>query len=641
MPCGYGKILEVDLSTGEITTRPIEDDFARDYIGGMGFGCKIFYDRIGPDVDPLGPENILVYANGPLTGTQAPCAGRTEITTRSPLTGNIGTGNTGGLWGTRLKRAGFDIIIVRGMATAPCYLWIDDDKIEIRPAHHLWGMDTTETTDALGHELSAQAKPDVSVLCIGPAGENLVRYACPMNDYHHTAARGGAGAVMGAKNLKAIAVRGTGPVSVARPEAFRQAAKDARDFLKYAIDASGPRYNAIQAYQDGGSFPHRNYQSGVIAGGVAQLGPDVAKTYYAREESTCYACPISCFSLMEVRQGRHAGVNASRGQHPGVVVEWGAKCGLKDLPSIWNCKEICQRLGMDYVSAAGTVSFAMELFQRGLITAKDTGDLDLSWGNDAAAATLLNRIATRDGFGDLLAQGSYLAAAKIGGDAPRYAMTIKKMEMHGRDPRSGSRGWCVGDLTSPRGGDNVKNTHFFADVYNPNWGPDKLDIFSAEKAAMYCVPPEEVPGTWAGKAQMCKWFEDLYTLLNSLGICFFPAGMNLALGPTRLSELYSAGTGWDRTPEEMMRLAEKVFTVFKACAVKHGYGRADDTWPDRFFTEELPEGPARGAILSRAEIDGLLAEYYALRGWDTASGLPTAQKLEELGLGELAPGMAP
>lgn len=637
---GYGRILDVDLSTGSPVKRHIDPQFARDFIGGMGFGSKILHDEVGADIDPFSSENIVIFANGPLTGTGAPCSGRTEITTKHPLTGNIGTGNTGGLWGARLKHAGFDIVVVRNQAKEPVYLWIDDDVIEVRRAAHLWGKDTWATINSIKGELDSSPQSKISVLTIGPAGENLVRYACPVNDYYHVAGRCGAGAVMGAKQLKAIAVRGSGTVDIARPEEFREAAREARERILAADRATRMPDAPPEARQRNlelGCLPGRNFQTGVMPKWLETRSRDIAMKYFIKKDGTCYACPMPCFDLVEVKEGKYAGVKVGRGTMPGVVFNWGAKCAIDNLPAIWRCKELCEHLGLDYASAAGTIAFAMELFERGLITKNDTNGLKLSWGNEDAVMEMLRRIVFREGFGDILAEGSVKAASIIGKGAEQYVMAVKGMEMmQSADPRSGSRGWVFGELTNPRGGDNVKNTHFSADLYNPNWWVDKFDMPEHIRQRIYSMPPQEVSSTWEGKPLMCRWFEDLYSAVNALGLCFFPIGFRLALGPTYLAKLFSACTGWDTTPQEFMKSGERIFTLVKAYAVKHGLTRKDDTWPDRFFEEPLPEGPAKGALLSRNTINQFLDEYYELRGWDKRVGTLTEKKLVELGLEDIA-----
>lgn len=641
---GYGKILDVDLSNEEIIQRDIAPKFAHEFIGGIGFSLKILYDVVGPTVDPFSSDNVVVFANGPLTGTSVPCSGRMEITTISPLTGSIGTGNTGGVFGKNLKRAGFDIIILRNKAERPVYLWINDNVVEIRDANHLWGKNTRQTTDILREELGSSKKTQVSVLAIGQAGENLVRYACPLNDYYHVAARGGAGGVMGSKNLKAIAVQGSGTVEIARPEEFLKVSKKARKRLMEAFSASstfrasevpGAPLEPREADFKEGSLPAKNFQTGVLPKWLETRGHKAAQKYFVKKQGACHKCPTPCFDLVKVNEGKYSGVIANRGTMPGIVFQFGAKCAIDNLPAIWKCKELCQQLGMDYDSAGGIIAFAMELYQRGIISTKETDGLELTWGNEDAVIQLLYKIALREGFGDILAEGSAKAAKIIGKGAERYVMAIKGMEMAMLpDPRSANsqKGWILGSLTNPRGGDNIKNTHFRADKYNPNWWVDKFDMFEEEKGKIYDMPIEEFKNTWKGKALLCRWHEDLISMVNSLGLCIFPAGMYLAWGPEYLSGMLSACTGRDISPEDIMRLGERIFTLFKAHTMRAGLSRKDDTWPDRFFEEPLPEGPAKGAILERNTIEQVLNEYYELRGWDKTSGLPTSEKLIELGL---------
>jgi aldehyde:ferredoxin oxidoreductase len=638
---GYGKILDVDLTTRKIEKKDLDAKFAEEFIGGMGFSCRMLYDEVGTNVDPLGPENIIIFANGPLTGTQTPCSGRTEVTTKSPLTGHIGTGNMGGHWGARLKHAGFDLLVIRGQAEEPCYLWINDDTVEIRNADHLWGKETQQTSDIFKKELGETQTSRISVLAIGQAGENLIRYACPVNDLHHVAARCGAGAVMGAKKLKGIAVHGTGSVQIARPQAFQEAVREARDRLLAADRAAkmpgAPKDIRIHDLEKG-CLPGKNFQTGILPRWVETRSLAVAKQYVTGLESTCYHCPISCFNVAEVKDGRYPGTKVARGTMPGVVFSFGALCAIDNLPGIWKCKELCQRFGMDYASAGACLAFAMELFQRGIITRSDTDGLDLSWGNEESLIELLRKIAYREGFGGILAEGSQRAAKIIGRESEKYAFTTKGMEMTMMpDPRAGTRrGWLFGFLTNPRGGDNVKNTHFYAERYNPNWWVNQFDMFDEVKEKIYSMPPEKVEETWQGKAIMCKWFEDLYSICNALGFCFFTVGSRLAWGPTYISKLFSACTGRDTTPQQMMAIGEKVFTLLKVYTIREGLTRKDDAWPERFYTEPMPEGPAKGGVLSRKEIENTLDEYYELREWDKATGRPTVRKLNGLGLQDLA-----
>lgn len=468
---GYGKILQVDLSSGRVAREEIDPEFARRYVGGMGFGARMLYDEVGPGIDGFDAENVVVFANGPLTGTQAPCAGRTEVTTRSPLTNIIGTGNTGGVWGAQLKHAGIQAIVVRGKSDKPVYLWIDDGKAELRSAGRIMGSTTHQAVDLIREELDAASASSISVLAIGPAGERRVRVACTINDYHHAAARAGVGSVMGAKNLKAIAVRGTGSVSIARPDEFQQAAKEARERVvaaDKALQMPGAPPDGRQRNFELGCLPGKNFQAGILPRWMETRSKEMAMKHFVRKEGTCYACPISCFNMVEVKEGKYAGLKLSRATMPGQVMIWGAQVALDNMPAIWQCKHLCTEYGLDYASTGAIIAFAMELYQRGIIGKGDTDGLELTWGNEDAATEMVRRIAFREGFGDVLAEGSVRAARQIGKGAERYVMATKGMEMMQSDPRSVSRGWIFGQLTNPRGGDNVKNTHNFADRYNPN-----------------------------------------------------------------------------------------------------------------------------------------------------------------------------
>jgi aldehyde:ferredoxin oxidoreductase len=388
---------------------------------------------------------------------------------------------------------------------------------------------------------------------------------------------------------------------------------------------------------DQGCLPGKNFQIGVLPQWMETRGASVAGKFVTKDEGTCYSCPISCFKLVEGKEGKYVGVKVSRGPAPGIVFEWGAKLAIGNLPAIWKCKEMCQDLGMDYGSAAGTVAFAMELYQRGIISSSETDGMELEWGNEDATISLLHKIAFRQGLGDVLAEGSAKAAAKIGKGAEHYVMTTKGMEMMSdRDPRFGSRGWVFGELTNPRGGDNVKGTHFRADRYNPNWWIDQFDMFEGVKKRIYDMPPEEISSSWRGKALMCRWFEDVTSLCNGLGLCFFPSSFNLALGPTHFADMLSACTGWDISPHDIMKIGDRIFTVLKAYGMRQGLTRHDDTWPPRFFNEPLTDGNAKGAVLSKDAISALLDEYYGLRGWDVRRGLPGREKLLALGLEDIA-----
>ncbi len=635
-----GKILDVDLSSGKITKKDIEPEFARKYIGGQGYSNRILYDEVGPEVDPLGPDNLVIFAPGTFTASQIPSTCRTELTNRHPQTGTIGSGNTGGFWGMQLKRAGYDVLIARGQSEKPVYLQINNDDVEIKDASHLWGKDIYETTRILENETSHK----VPVIAIGQAGENLVPCACPITTYHHGANRTGGGAVMGAMKLKAITVWGTKASRPAKPDEFQKAMDEMRkrqDLSWEAMRKPGSYTgggDAVARYLERGGLRVKNYQSNYLPNFAETRGAAVARSY-STDERSCNACPLNCFDIGVVKEGKYAGTWVARPSFAGVTVAFGAACAIDYFPAILKCKELCQRYGMDYVNISGTLAFAMELFQRGIITEKDTDGLDLTWGNDDSAVEMIRKIAFKEGFGEVLAEGSVKAAAIIGKGAEKYVMTLKGMEVMAGDPRSHQKIYVLCDITNPRGGDNIKGGHNAVDpdIYDPNWWIDEFDMFDNVKNKIFKTSPEEVSSNWEGKALYTKWLQDLYQIQNALGMNM--TGRHV-IGPNSLSKLYSAYTGLDTSPEEIMKSGEMVFNLFKAYAVRDGQGRKDDNMADRFYEEPVPDGPLAGSVLERETIDKVLDEYYEVRGWDKKTGTPIREKLVELGLGDVADDLA-
>ncbi|MFH0914261.1 MAG: aldehyde ferredoxin oxidoreductase family protein [Chloroflexota bacterium] len=653
---GYNsQILEVNLSAGRFSVERLEPRLARHYIGGLGLGIRLLYDEVGPQIDALSPENIIVVAPGALTGTGAPTGGRTQITTKSPLTGIIGTGNFGGAWGHMLKYAGYEALVVRGQAGSPVYLWIDDDRVEIRNAGHLWGRDTWETTDLLKKELGA----DASVLAIGPAGENLVRSACPVVDYHHAAGRSHAGAVMGAKKLKAIAVRGTKKVPVAHPEEFKEAVKDFADRL--LLTPEGKRREKAETLGTelgdimvSGQYTGRNFQTGVIpADNELWRAPEAIKPHLVRG-NFCHHCPLGkvygCDLIAEVKGGSHAGLKVG-----GVFCwfsGWGLQCDIKDFPAVWKCRELCQRLGLDQ---GGTVPFALELYQRGILTREDCDGRELGWADESAVTGLLKKIACREGIGDTLAEGSQRAAQKIGRGAERYVMTVKGMELCRAEPRAGTIPMLLGFAVSPRGGDDQFTTVGIIESWSDDLSRQareaglseeeyllrkvaNLDMLDEVKREIYDDPPTLSALHLAnvkGKVALVKWYQELTCATDALGLCIHGRFVSDSVGPTPYARLYSAATGRPTTPQELMKAGERIFNLMRAYLVREGITRKDDTYPARFFEEPIPDGPRKDAVLSRERMDKLLDVYYQRVGWDKQTGSPTREKLSELGLDDV------
>ena len=654
MYTGYSeKILDVNLSTRQAVVVDLDTKVARDFLGGLGLAIKILYDEVGPSVDAFSPHNIIIIAAGVLSGTAAPTNGRTEIMTKSPLTGIIGMGNFGGFWGPRLKLAGFEAVIIRGTCDSPVYLWIEDGLAKVKSAEHIWGKDSWETTDVLKEELG----DDISVLCIGQAGENLVRFACPVVDYSHAPGRSHAGCVMGAKKLKAMAVRGTKEITVAAPEKFREAVREATGRI-VSYPERGERLKVgsnflVKGAAESGRLPVRNFQTGVLPpdSDIWHL-PQAAQEHLTVGPEYGYHCPMAkyygCDLMTDIKTGRYAGLKLGGVSFSLPGYEWGAKCGIRSYPAMWKCRELCQRYGMDQ---SGPIPFAMELFQKGIITKEDTDGVELKWGDEDAVIKMLGKIAYREGFGDILAEGSVRAAQKIGRGAEKYVLTIKDMEVQYLDPRIASPAMNLGNLAGPRG-DDINTTHGIYETFPAwarkagwsqeeylRWFVDRFDMFEDVKREIFGVPPRldalDVH-TLEGKAALTKWHGDLTSVYDSLGLCMMAGNVWTALGPTHFAKLYSAYTGWYITPLELMKTGERIFNLMKAYIVREGLTRKDDDWPVRFYQEAVPEGPAKGALLSKDKMNRLLDEYYELRGWDKKVGVPTKGKLIELGLDYVA-----
>lgn len=642
-------ILEVDLSKGKLTDVPLNMEFARKFIGGMGFSSKILYDNVGLDVDPFSADNLLIIAPGSLCGTSALCSSRTEITTKSPLTGTIGTGNFGGDWGPTLRRVGYDVIVFRNNSAEPKYLYIEENGAELRSAEYLWGKDAWETTDILKEELGR----DTKVLAIGQAGENMVRFACPIAEYDHAPGRSTTGGVMGAKKLKAIAVRGGKRIDVARPSELQALTKEGFERVKsFPGFEERKKYGCLfylRLYAELGKLPGKNYQTPILPNFLETRTYEVMVDNDNLKVGEPFGpnCPMGCDLVFEAKTGKYApfrigGVAAT----VKAAIEFGGRAALEDIQAVYKCKELCHRYGMDFITP---LPVACELYERGIITKEDTDGVDLSWGNEEGFMEMLRKIAYRDGFGDVLAEGSKIAAEKIGKGAERYVMHIKGLEAIGSDARFQSLPKTLGTLTNPRGGDDLKSTHNIPDDFvaqfkigdHQFWYLTEefmfkyLDMFEDVKNKIYGTPPRLDNVDLEGKAMLTKWYGDLYGAFNALGVCMFPVTCFGSVGPTFLADMYSACTGWDVTALELMETGERIYHVLQAYGAREGFTRKDERLPARFY-EPVTAGPLKGTKLSEEKINKLLDHYYRSRGWDEKSGLPTSEKLIQLGLSDIA-----
>lgn len=595
-----GKILRVDLTKGEIREEPVGESLVKKYIGGRGLGTKIYVDEVAKDTDALSPENKLILMTGPLTGTFATSSGRLMYISKAPLTGTIGCANSGGYFGPELKYAGYDGVIFEGKSEKPVYLYVRDGKAELRSAENLWGKSVLETTDLL----IEATDPDAKVSCIGPAGEKGVLYATIMNDKHRAAGRGGLGAVMGSKKLKAVVVRGTGGIKVADKAGFLAACTDARQKLKdHPVTGGGlGAYGTeilVNIVNSSGGLPLRNWRDGAYYEDADDIsGETLAEKYLVRNKG-CFGCSMACGRVTKIKEGPFK----SAGEGPEYEAAWamGASCGINDLEAVCNANFICNEYGMDPITLGSTIACAMELFDKGLITADEIGG-SLVFGNAANLVEFARKTALREGFGDKLALGSYRLAESYG--APELSMSVKKQEMPAYDGRS-LQGMGLEYATSNRGGCHVRGYLTSPELLGL---PVKLDPLVTE-----------------GKANMLKIFQDLTAAIDSMGMCLFTV---FGIGLPEIGAMLRTCTGWDLSDDEIMKTGDRIWNLEKLFNLSQGFSKKDDTLPPRLLTVPLPAGPAKGKV---CELDVMLPEYYQLRGWD-AEGVPTGDKLAELGL---------
>jgi len=612
-----GKILRVDLWTGKIREEKLPDRILRNWIGGRGLGVYLMLKEVDPKIDPLSPANKAIVLTGPLTGIPGvPSSGRWVSVTKSPLTNTIHDSHCGGKFGPELKFAGVDAIIIEGESDEPVYLWIYDGKAELRCAKHLWGKDVHATTDMIKEELAGEIGKDeaeqIKVACIGPAGENLVRFAAIISDYNRAAGRGGHGAVWGSKKFKAIAVRGHRKVPVADEVKFREAVKKAMDKIKKhpVTSESLPKYGTavlVNIINKHGIFPTRNFQTGVFPEADKISGERLAETLLDKElvkKEICWGCPIGCARGTRVTTPPWTGEGG--GPEYETIWAFGAQCGVSSLEAVTKANYLCNELGLDTISMGHVIGTLMELVEKGKIPKEKLRGLRVEWGSAEAIVELTWRTAYRSGIGDDLAEGALRLAKKYG--VPEVAMVVRGQELPAYDPR-GAQGHGLGYATSNRGGCHLRAYLIAPEVLGV---PELVDRFSTK-----------------GKPQLVKHFQDVFAVIDSLVLCKFTC---FAIWAEEYAALLSAVTGWDYKPEDIEKIGERIWNaerVFNILAF--GDGREYDTLPKRLLEEPMPEGPAQGHVVKLAE---MLDEYYKVRGW--IDGRPTRAKLEELGLKWLA-----
>jgi len=599
------KILRVNLTTRTVTTEDVDPKIARDFLGGRGWAIYYMYKEMDPMADPLSPENMLIFATGPLTATPAPTGNRYMVVTKSPLTGALAHSNSGGEFPTWMKRTGFDLFIFEGKASEPVYVLVNEDQVEVRSAAHVWGKDTHETTDTL----KAETSEDARVACIGPAGENLALMAAIMNDKHRAAARSGVGAVMGSKNLKAVVAMGNKNPPLHDPEGMRtisvNTSKNVGADVKKGSNMRiyGTSY-VPQVTNTLGILPTRNFLQGTFEH-VHNVDGDALKNQYLIRHTPCYRCPLSCGRLTEVPDGPYKG--KGEGPEYETISSLGTGCGVSNLAALVKANYLCNEYGLDTISTGMTIAAAMEMYEKGYIS-EDVIGMPLKFGDHDAMIEMIKKMAYNEGFGKELAQGSYRLAEKYG--HPEIAVTTRKQEFPGYDPR-GSQGMGLLYATSNKGASHMEGDVAYEEVFG--------------------VPVKENPLTTEGKPELVKHFQDSFALIDSSGLCVFVAiryvfNKDRMIWPETLSAMMNLTTGAGYTPEEVLQAADRVYTLERMFLMKAG--STVDTLPHRMLHEPLPDGPARGMV---AELDKMLPEFYEKRGWDE-KGWPTKEKLEALGL---------
>jgi aldehyde:ferredoxin oxidoreductase len=588
-----GRILRIDLSKKKISSQPLTNEQAELFLGGRGLGAEVLFRELPRGIDSLSPENKLIFATGPLTGTGAPTSGRYSVTTRSPLTGTIFDSNSGGHFGVQLKRSGWDAVVLDGRADRPSYIWIHDDATEIRNADHVWGLDTHATEDTVKSETHKDAK----VACIGPAGERQVLISSIINDKHRAAGRGGVGAVMGSKSLKAIAVLGNREPTIANKEEFAVAARMSLEAISKnpVTKDSLPNYGTavlVNIMNEIGALPTFNFQRGYYEDADAISGETIRERLLEKRVA-CDACTIAC--------GRATKIPGSdrQGEGPEYETVWafGAACGVRDLEGIAEANYLCNEYGLDTISTGSTIACAMELSASGHLSGGPR------FGDAEAMVNCVRLIGERSGIGNELAEGSLRLARRHG--HPECSMSVKGLEMPGYDPR-GIQGMGLAFATSNRGACHLRGYMISAEVLG---NPCLVDRFKTD-----------------GKASLTILLQDISAATDSMVLCRFS---QFAMNPGHYAHLLQTATGVPFTAMDLISIGERIYNLERVFNARDGFNRKDDSLPMRLLETPLPEGHSKNRIVA---LDLMLDEYYRLRGW-TADGVPTTSTLSEVKLG--------
>ncbi len=605
---GYvGKLLRVNLTSGELKSEPLDISIAEQYLGGRGYAAKLLYDNLPPKIDPLSPQNILIYMTGPLTGTAAPTSARFTISTKSPLTGLINDSSIGGYMGPAIKRAGFDGFIFEGKSPKPVYLFVNEGKAELIDASEIWGKTVYEAAEYLREKHGN----DIRIAIIGPAGENMVRFASIMIDEHRAAGRGGTGAVMGSKNLKAVVVKGRIPIKVANKFAFLKIVKNATEVLKgHPVTGTGlERYGTgilTHLVNKSGVLPVRNFQDASVEDAEPISGEYIHEKMLIKAKG-CYGCPIRCDRLTEVREGKFKGLKV-HGPEYETIWAFGPNLDNMDIGYIAKANDLCDALGMDTITMGAVMAFLMEAKEKGKIPSNIAKDLDINWGDMDKVLELIEDTAFRRGIGNYLAEGSKRLSEEW--NAPGLAMHSKGLELPAYDPR-GIKGMALSYAVSNKGGDHLR-------AY----------IVASEIGSM---PRYLDPNTTEGKAELVKRMQDVFAVIDSIGLCKYTSFAffdTLNYEAEIYAKMVTTATGFYFDEKIISEVGERIYNIERLFNIREGFTYKDDTLPERFKTDPIKHGPAQGKTV---DVAPMVLEYYKVRGW-TPDGIPMEKTLSRLGI---------
>ena len=627
-----GKILRINLSTGKITTEAYNQPTKR-FLGGRGVNQWVLFNELPSNISALDSDNIITIGTGPLVGTLVPGASRINIDSKNTFTSGIGSSSTGGNFAPELRFAGYNNIVIKGKSESPVYLLINDDQVEIKDATHLWGHTTWETDAMIKEETGDN---NIRMLYIGPAGENLVRGACIITDLEKAAGRCGMGAVMGSKNLKAIAVRGTGSIELADPQLFMKTVDEILDRLKASdfLKRRGEHgiYGQVLWGENYRESSWRNFQGGYIPNPeqIAGIHPDVFLNKFKKKSISCFSCPIHCRGLYEVKDGPYAGL-LSEGLENNDIQLFGGKLNIFDPSVILKLRSLCNQYGLDTDNATGAIAWAFECYQRGIINKETTDGLKLEWGDHETYIELIRKITYKEGFGKILAEGSKKASEIIGKEAQRYSVNIKGQDL--MENIWSDKGWALGTVLSARGGTHTRGAVL---------GSRFAGISSEDSRKYYGTDVIGNPREYEGKAKLVTFFEKLEALADSLGLCTFAtilwAPAPNAIDHKDMAKLFSSSTGVDINDKELLMIGERIHNLEKAFNVLHTNWTRKDDYPPRRFVEEPVKmhGQLEGECLPLDKWDKMLDEYYELHRWDKGTSWPPKVTLQQLDLRDVA-----